>query len=273
MVTRIAAVLLASSLIPNLAIAQRSGYGGTGTRASSPGAQPGRAAMTTGSRYGHRYGHGHFRGQGGLAPPAGYGNINHPGLGYAPNTPGIGYPLTPSIQPMPTISQPLIGPIRPGAVGFGRPYRYGYPGRYGGYYSYGGYYGAGGVAVVGVPVVVGGYGYPQAPQVIIIQQPADQPQERPRQWPGTIRTEREGENARGLIYETRPAPAREKPAKPLTLLVFKDHSIYAVTEYWKEGDRLCYVTSYGSQNCVSLDLLDLEFTKRLNEERSVKFEL
>ena len=47
----------------------------------------------------------------------------------------------------------------------------------------------------------------------------------------------------------RPPLAQERPTKPLTLLVLKDHSIYAVTEYWKEGDRVCYVTSYGSQNC------------------------
>ena len=285
MMTRIAAVFLAFSLIPTLALAQRRGSGGTQTRVSSPGGRLRGPVRTVGHGHGsrHRYGHGHFRPAALVAPPTGYGNINHPGLGYAPNTPGIGVPLTPGIQPLPTISQPLIGPIRPGATAFGPSRRYrrfsrhGHPRRYGNYYNSGGFYGAGGIAVVGVPVVVGGYGYyPQAPQVIIIQQPAYQgqlqAQEPPPPMPGRILTEREAEE-RGLIYETRPPLAQEKPTKPLALLVFKNHSIYAVSEYWKEGDRICYVTSYGSRNCVSLDLLDQEFTKKLNEERSVKFEL
>ena len=285
MMTRIAVVFLAFSLVPTLSLAQRRGSGRTGTRVSSPGGRLSGPAMTIGSshRSGHRYGHGHFRPGSLIAPPTGYGNINHPGLGFAPNTPGIGVPLTPGIQPLPTRNQHLIGPIRPGVTDFGRPPRHGkryrsrYPSRYRSYYNYGGSYGAGGVAVVGVPVVVGGYGdYPQQPQVIIVQQPAYQEQlqaqEPPRHMPGRILTEREAER-RGLIYETRPPLAQERPTKPLTLLVFKNHSIYAVSEYWKEDDSICYVTSYGSQNCVSLDLLDVEFTKKLNEERSIKFEL
>jgi hypothetical protein len=290
MMTRIAVVFLAFSLVPTLAEAQRRGSGRTGTRVSSPGGRLSGPAMTIGSshrsghRSGHRYGHGHFRPVSLVAPPAGYGNINHPGLGFAPNTPGIGVPLAQGIQPLPTRNHHLIGPIRPGVTDFGRPHRHGkryrsrYSSRYRSYYNYGSSYGAGGVAVVGVPVVVGGgYGYyPQQPQVIIVQQPAYQgqlqAQEPPRHMPGKILTEREAEQ-RGLIYETRPPLAQERPTKPLTLLVFKNHSIYAVSEYWKEDDSICYVTSYGSQNCVSLDLLDVEFTKKLNEERSIKFEL
>lgn len=290
MMTRIAVVFLAFSLVPTLAEAQRRGSGRTGTRVSSPGGRLSGPAMTIGSshrsghRSGHRYGHGHFRPGSLVAPPAGYGNINHPGLGFAPNTPGIGVPLAQGIQPLPTRNHHLIGPIRPGVTDFGRPHRHGkryrsrYSSRYRSYYNYGSSYGAGGVAVVGVPVVVGGgYGYyPQQPQVIIVQQPAYQgqlqAQEPPRHMPGKILTEREAEQ-RGLIYETRPPLAQERPTKPLTLLVFKNHSIYAVSEYWKEDDSICYVTSYGSQNCVSLDLLDVEFTKNLNEERSIKFEL
>ena len=291
MMSRIAVVFLALSLVPTLSMAQRRGSGRTGTRMSSPGGRLSGPAMSIGSshrqsghrRSGHMYGRGHFRPGALVAPPTGYGNINHPGLGYAPNTPGIGVPLSTGIQPLPTINQPLIGPIRPGVTNFGRPPRHGkryrsrYPSRYRSYYNYGGSYGAGGVAVVGVPVVVSGYGYyPQQPQVIIVQQPPYQgqfqAQEPPRHMPGQILTERQAQE-RGLIYETRPPLAQERPTKPLTLLVFKDHSIYAVSEYWKEGDSICYVTSYGSQNCVSLDLLDVEFSKKLNEERSVKFEL
>ena len=291
MMGRIAVVFLAFSLVPTLSMAQRRGSGGTRTGVHSRGGRLSGPAMSIGSshrqsghrRSGHRYGRGHFRPGALVAPPTGYGNINHPGLGHAPNTPGIGVPLHSGIQPLPTINQPLIGPIRPGATGgsprfrHGKRYRSGYPGRYRSHYNYGGSYGAGGVTVVGVPVVVGRYGYyPQQPQVIIVQQPPYQgqfqAQEPPRHMPGQILTERQAQE-RGLIYETRPPLAQERPTKPLTLLVFKDHSIYAVSEYWKEGDTICYVTSYGSQNCVSLDLLDVEFSKKLNEERSIKFEL
>lgn len=284
MPSRMVVTLLALNLVPALAIAQRHG-GGHHRGGGGAGQHSGNSA---GPRMGYGYGQGNpgssplvvAPGRG-LAPFTGYGNINHPGLGFAPNTPGVGFPFT--------TAHPFIGPIRPGATAFGPPVGYGgrhgqrYPAGYyyGGYgrYGYGGY-GFGGVAVIGVPVavpvMVDGYAYPQAPQVIIIQQPAGQgeaqAEERPRHWPGPSRVEREPDKETSLIYETRP-PSVEKPSPPLTLLVLKNHSIYAVTDYWKEGDRLCYDTSYGTQNCVSFDLLDLEFTKKLNEERNVKFKL
>jgi hypothetical protein len=67
---------------------------------------------------------------------------------------------------------------------------------------------------------------------------------------------------------------QQQPAsKPITLLAFKDHSIYAVTDYWKEGGRIYYVTSYGGTNNVPIDQVDQDFTKRLNAERGVAFEL
>ena len=128
MMSRIAVVFLALSLLPTLSMAQRRGSGRTRTRMSSPGGRLSGPAMSIGSRHrqsGHRYGHGHFRPGALVAPPTGYGNINHPGLGYAPNTPGIGVPLSTGIQPLPTINQPLIGPIRPGVTNFGRPPRHG----------------------------------------------------------------------------------------------------------------------------------------------------
>jgi len=301
MLPRKAVALLVVALIPTVVWAQRHG----GMRG---GGRP--AGQHSGSNPGRGMGSGHGHGQSaptsapltigpgrGLAPYTGYGNINHPGLGFAPNTPGIGYPVG-SIQPLVTLPQPLIGPIRPGVAGYSPHVGYGggYGGRrglpypagsyYGGYGRYGYNYGYGGVSVIGVPVpvpvLVEGYGYPygyaQPPQVIIIQPGAQgqyeaQAEERPRHWPAPTRGET-GEKT--LIYETR-APttpaAEEKPSRPLTLLIFKNRSIYAVTDYWKDGDRLCYDTSYGTQNCVSLDLLDLELTKKLNDERNVKFEL
>lgn len=295
MPSRMVVTLLALNLVPALAIAQRHG-GGHHRGGGGAGQHSGNSA---GPRMGYGYGQGNpgssplvvAPGRG-LAPFTGYGNINHPGLGFAPNTPGVGFPITSGIQPLPTTAHPFIGPIRPGATAFGPPVGYGgyyglpYPPgyHYGGYGPYGYGYGFGGVTVIGVPVAVpvpvavGGYAYPQQPPQIIIIQPGAQGQpqapaeEQPRHWPSSTRIEREPEKEVRLIYETRP-PAAEKPSQPLTLLVFKNHSIYAVTDYWKEGDRLCYDTSYGTQNCVSFDLLDVEFTRKLNEERNIKFKL
>lgn len=65
----------------------------------------------------------------------------------------------------------------------------------------------------------------------------------------------------------------ETPLARLTLLVFKDHSIYGVTDYWLEAGQLHYVTSYGARNAVTLDQLDLEMTAQLNRERNVEFTL
>jgi len=67
--------------------------------------------------------------------------------------------------------------------------------------------------------------------------------------------------------------AEPLPAPRLTLLVFKDHSIYAVSDYWLEGGQLHYVTSYGARNAVPIEQVDLEMTARLNWERNVEFTL
>ena len=53
----------------------------------------------------------------------------------------------------------------------------------------------------------------------------------------------------------------------------KDHSIFAGVAYWIEGDTLNYVTAQGGRNSVTLDLIDREFTKQLNDERHVEFSL
>ena len=126
-----------------------------------------------------------------------------------------------------------------------------------------------------MPVVVGDVSstVPQGPAVIIIQQPGGPSQAAEGPPRDLSRSQRQGEKRIILTYESRPPLAGEIPLKPLTLLVFKDHSIRAVTRYWKEGSQLHYVTSHGGQKSVSLDLLDLEFTRKANEERNVKFEL
>ena len=166
---------------------------------------------------------------------------------------------------------------------YGYPYGYAYP--YGSYYSYG-YsngigYGLGGVTTVGVPVVTGyASTAPSSPTVIIVQPEPQRPpvhmQAQPppyeRLGPARPPPERPQQEA-GRSYYTRPPPVPQEPVQPQTLLVFEDRSVYSVAEYWKTGDQLCYLNSYGVGKCVPVDELDLTFTKKLNQGRNLKFEL
>jgi hypothetical protein len=66
------------------------------------------------------------------------------------------------------------------------------------------------------------------------------------------------------------APATE-PAH--YLIAFQDHTIYAATAYWVDGDTLHYLTAGNVHNQVSLSLVDRPFTERLNKEAGVEVNL
>lgn len=66
-------------------------------------------------------------------------------------------------------------------------------------------------------------------------------------------------------------PTERTPLAQLTLIVLKDHTIFAVTDYWLEGARIFYVTSAGSQGSVAVRELDWEMSTQLNAERGVPF--
>lgn len=216
----------------------------------------------------------------GLAPQLGFGNINHPGLGYAPNTPGIGYPLTPGVQPLPLGTQPLPtgGVFHGGFRGHGRRGHFGVPVVVP--YAVPVYMGGFGFGVGYNSVTTTGYGYGYGlpsppPTVIVIQNDSGQARstsEAPVEtWAGPTRVLPEQSSG---IYEVRgsgDAPAVTN--RPLTLLVFKDNSIYAVTDYWRENDRLCYITNYGARTSIPFEQLNLEFTRKLNAERGIEFRL
>jgi hypothetical protein len=70
-----------------------------------------------------------------------------------------------------------------------------------------------------------------------------------------------------------PLPPEQANASPLILLVLKDGSVYGVTDYWLEEGRLHYLTSYGGENDISIDQLDLQKTVDQNWERGVEFVL
>jgi hypothetical protein len=65
--------------------------------------------------------------------------------------------------------------------------------------------------------------------------------------------------------------ASEQPL--VYLIAMKDHTIFPTVAYWVEGDTLNYITTEGSPNRASLDLVDREFSRQLNDERHVEFKL
>jgi hypothetical protein len=62
------------------------------------------------------------------------------------------------------------------------------------------------------------------------------------------------------------APDDNSPGPAHYLIAFKDHTIYAATAYWVDGDTLHYFTEGNVHNQASLALVDREFTERLNKE-------
>jgi hypothetical protein len=78
--------------------------------------------------------------------------------------------------------------------------------------------------------------------------------------PGFVKT------SRGLPQQPEP---RVNDTKPLTLLALRNETIYAVTDYWLDGDRLDYLLPSGNRGVCALTELDLTRTTQLNLERGV----
>lgn len=79
-----------------------------------------------------------------------------------------------------------------------------------------------------------------------------------------------------ILVELKAKPAAAIAARlspGLTFLVFKDNSIWAVTDYWLEEGQLHYLASGVGETAVPLERIDLEMTARLNWERGTKFVL
>jgi len=57
------------------------------------------------------------------------------------------------------------------------------------------------------------------------------------------------------------------------LIAYKNHSVYTALAYWVEDKTLNYVTSGNTHNQASLDLIDLDLTKTLNQARGVPFSI
>jgi hypothetical protein len=57
------------------------------------------------------------------------------------------------------------------------------------------------------------------------------------------------------------------------LIAYKNHSVYPALAYWVEDKTLHYVTTQNTHNQASLDLIDLNLTKSLNQTRDVPFSI
>lgn len=67
------------------------------------------------------------------------------------------------------------------------------------------------------------------------------------------------------------APSPDQPI--IYLIALHDHSIMPALAYWTEGNMLKYVNMDHGINQVSLDLVDRDMSRLLNEQRNVEFRL
>lgn len=61
--------------------------------------------------------------------------------------------------------------------------------------------------------------------------------------------------------------------RTIYLIAFKDQKILPALAYWVEGDTLFYITLQSDRNQATLDLVDRDLSKRLNNERGLDFRL
>lgn len=236
------------------------------------------AAAAAGQFVGSLYGGGPgFRTYG---SPSGFGNVLFPGTGTAPPL------VNPFLRPGPTFAQRLGATVagHPRSLILGRPdARRAFP-----------------IVIPYAVPVWAGYGYGYGPPadyspVTIVNQPPQQPTVIINQYYSTdtakpvvrdyTQTELPPPASSSLRSFQAPIPSHPEPAKrdsaaqdqdqkpTIYLIAYKDQSIYPAIAYWIEGDSLHYITPNGSHNRASLELIDREFSERLNRERNVEFNL
>lgn len=70
-----------------------------------------------------------------------------------------------------------------------------------------------------------------------------------------------------------PRPPAEEAQPIVYLIALKNQRIVEAFGYWIQDDALHYVSTTYGLNQVSLSLVDRDFSRRINEERGVKFDL
>ena len=63
------------------------------------------------------------------------------------------------------------------------------------------------------------------------------------------------------------------PPENYYLIAYRNRSIYAALAWWVEGDTLHYVTTQNTHNQASLDFIDMEKTRALNQDRNIPFSI
>lgn len=173
--------------------------------------------------------------------PGGYGNVAYPGTG-RPSAPGTGQQL------------PLrngLGSQRSSVAAYGYPVFVG-----GGYYDQGGY-GSQQQQQPNITIINNPPPPAAAPVVVINQNFAPPPQ---------IGDEGSTETTHIFQPQRREAEVASDPAGPhYFLIAYKDHSVYSALAYWVEDKTMHYVTPQQTHNQASLDLIDMDFTKKLNQ--------
>ena len=66
-----------------------------------------------------------------------------------------------------------------------------------------------------------------------------------------------------------PVEVHQTKASQLTILALRNEIIYAVTQYWVDGDHISYLRPSGASGDLYLDELDWARTMQLNSERGV----
>jgi hypothetical protein len=149
--------------------------------------------------------------------------------------------------------------------------------------------------VVPYPVFYGGYyGYDAPPPAPGYALPAGPPSDADQnQYPIVIINQNYRPDTVNPVlrdYSNTPLPESalkkfESPSRPyevvtangdeptIYLIALRDHTIFPAVAYWMDGDTLNYITTEGSHNRITLDLVDREFSKQLNDERKVEFTL
>ncbi len=98
----------------------------------------------------------------------------------------------------------------------------------------------------------------------------------PPSYPAMTNTSANGTDilpSREQVPQASPVEVHQAKAPQLTLLALKNEIIYAVTQYWVDGDHLSYLRPSGASGDLSLDELDWARTTQLNAERGVNVTL
>jgi hypothetical protein len=236
--------------------------------------------------------------------PSGFGRVMFPGGGptgayggaTSPNVfgnvlfPGTGAPA--AIRPIP--GNPIYGVPTPPIVqhgGHGSSTVVPYPVFVGGgYYNYGpplagGYISMGQAWPTPGQPGFSGVNYAQPVYATTVGQQVEQPQQEPS--PVVIINQYFRPDA-APITQTASAPSATSAVAPqpetqaaamstemqtIFLIAMKDHTIYAANSYWVEENMLSYITVQGTENSVSMDLVDRDLSRRLNKDRKVAFGL